>query len=164
MEHLDGNHLLKAQIKPAAIASAQLRHSRVRGFDRVSEGPAFGMGAAVLALQPVIPFCLGVGVVDQRERWIEAQPLANHDVAVLVQKGRSALSQGQVDAVVDLAHPVANRIDRGQLPTKCRPARMCSNRMLGSLLPDRGAIDREVDLANDTEGKSPERVGRDQHL
>ena len=43
------------------------------GLDRVREGPAFGAGATVLALEPVVPFRLGIGIVGQGERRVVAQ-------------------------------------------------------------------------------------------
>src|SRR5471030_711557 len=37
-------------------------------FDRVDEGTTLGAGARIFLLQPVVPFRLGVGIVDQQER------------------------------------------------------------------------------------------------
>src|SRR5215472_2491342 len=97
------------------------------GLDRVAEGPAFGLGATVFAFEPVIPFRLCIGVVDQGERRIEAQALllTLHDIAVLVQERPNITAQNglqhiepgrsPVDAVVDLGHPVGERGERGQV-------------------------------------------------
>src|SRR5438874_8625311 len=64
-------------------------------LNRVLERTAFGAGTEVFAFQPVIPFCLRVGVVDQGERGTEAQPLllTLQDSAVLVQKGPHVVPQ-----------------------------------------------------------------------
>src|SRR4051812_39547610 len=58
------------------------------GLHRVPERAAFRAGAAVFALQPIVPFRLSVGVVDQGQWRVEAQPLllTLHDGAVLLQK------------------------------------------------------------------------------
>src|SRR6185312_13048561 len=57
--------------------------------NRVDEGALLGAGAQILLLEAVIPLGLGVGVVDEEERWLMLQPLllAHHDVAILAQEG-----------------------------------------------------------------------------
>src|SRR5579875_1512776 len=57
--------------------------------DRVVERSALGAGASVFALQAVVPFRLGVGVVDQQQRRVESKALllTQHDGAVLPQEG-----------------------------------------------------------------------------
>ena len=76
---------LEAVMAPIRAPYSAAPFQRAR-FDRVLKRPALGTGAAVFALQSVVPFRLGVGVVDQGQRRVEAQPLAltRHDVAVLV--------------------------------------------------------------------------------
>src|SRR5437868_4595048 len=97
------------------------------GLDRIREGPALGTGAAVFALEPVVPLGLGVGVVDQGQRRVVAQTLllAFHDCAVLPQEGAHVVPQngpqrgqpgcGPIDAMVDLGHPRIDRCDCGQI-------------------------------------------------
>src|SRR5690348_352279 len=57
-------------------------------LDRIDEGAAGGPGAAVFLLQTVIPFGLGIGVVDEHERRVVLQSVAlhHHDPSVLVEE------------------------------------------------------------------------------
>src|SRR6516162_5242507 len=65
------------------------------GLNRVLERPAFGAGPTIFALESVVPFCLGVGIVDQGQGRVVAQTLllAFHDRAVLAQKGAHVMPQ-----------------------------------------------------------------------
>src|SRR5215813_9504982 len=68
-------------------------------LDRVLECSALGAGAAIFALQSIVPLRLGIGVIDQRHRRIVAQALllALHDVAVLAQKGAHVMTQNRLE-------------------------------------------------------------------
>src|SRR5215470_11050630 len=86
---LDAGLLMFVLCEVASVFTSSAAPFEGAGLDRVRKRPAFGAGAAVFVLEPVVPFRLGIGVVDQSERRVVAKPLllAFHDRAVLAQKG-----------------------------------------------------------------------------